>query len=324
MGLTLKNPIIIGSSGLTDKPEKIKDLETKGAGAVVLKSIFEEEIMAEAEHKIKSAEQDKYMYSQFSETFDYIDMHVKSKRIEEYIDLIKEAKNQVMIPVIASINCISSHEWTSFAKTIQDAGADALELNVFILPSDVTRKGEENEKLYFDIIEKVKKEISIPLSLKISPYFSGLANMVSRLSVSGVNGITFFNRFYSPDINIETMEVTAANVFSQPNEIYNTLRWVSLLSGKIKCDIAASTGISSGEDVIKQLLAGASAVQIASVVYNKGSEVISEMLNEIENWMERKKFNYIAQFKGKLSQENSDHPAAFERIQFMKYFSGIN
>ncbi|MBU1720188.1 MAG: diguanylate cyclase, partial [Bacteroidetes bacterium] len=161
-GLTLKNPVIVGSSGLTDSVEKIVELEKNGAGAVVIKSLFEEEIMAEAEYKMKKAEEDTYMYARFSESFDYIDMHVKSNRLEEYVSLVKKAKSSVMIPVIASVNCVSPYEWTSFAKRLQDAGADALELNVFVLPADEKRSGAENEKIYFEVVEKILKVISIP------------------------------------------------------------------------------------------------------------------------------------------------------------------
>ncbi len=323
LGLTLRSPIIIGSSGLTDSVEKIKELEKNGAGAVVLKSLFEEEIMMEIEDKIKRADEDKFMYSKYSESFDYIDMHVKGNRLDEYTTLIKEAKKEVLIPVIASVNCISSHEWTSFAKQIENAGADALELNIFVLPADINADAEQYQKVYFEIIEKIKKQISIPVAIKISPYFSNLGHVVNKLSKTGIEGIVMFNRFYSPDFDIDNLKMLSANMLSNPAEQHNTLRWIAIMSGNVDCDIAASTGIHDGEAVVKQILAGANAVQVVSAIYKHGPDYIVEMLKNVEDWMDKKGYNYIDQFKGKMSQTESEHPAAYERIQFMKYFSEI-
>lgn len=323
LGLILKNPIIIGSSGLTDSVEKIKELEKNGAGAVVIKSLFEEEIRMEIEDKIKQAEEDKFMYSRFSESFDYIDMHVKGNRLDDYTTLIKQAKKEVQIPVIASVNCISSHEWTSFAKQIENAGADALELNIFVLPADINISSEQYEKVYFEIIEKIKKQVNIPVAIKISQYFSNLGQTVNKLSQTGIKGIVMFNRFYSPDFDIENLEVHSASTYSNAAEQYNTLRWIALMSGNVKCDLAASTGIHDSDAVIKQILAGASAVQVVSAVYKHGPDYIVKMLKGLEDWMDKKGYNYIDQFKGKMNQKVSEHSAAFERIQFMKYFSEI-
>lgn len=319
MGLQLKNPIIIGSSGLTGTLEGIKKLEENGAGAVVLKSIFEEQIM----HEIKGAleSQDANIYP---EAFDYISNYAKDQSIGKYLSLIESVKRSCKIPIIASINCFSSNEWVSYAKKMQIAGADAIELNIFILPSDLNISGAQVEQKYFDIIEKVKAEITIPLSIKLSSYNAGLSNFIQRLSWTGnLNGMVFFNRFYSPDIDIDTMKVTSTNVFSSSEEVSLPLRWVALLSDKINVDIAASTGIHNGKAVIKQILAGAKAVQIASAIYKMGPEYIKTILNEMEDWMKANKFSSIEEFRGKMSQEKIQNPAAFERVQFMKYFSGI-
>jgi dihydroorotate dehydrogenase (fumarate) len=323
MGLTLRNPIVISSSGLTDSFVKIAELERNGAGAVVLKSLFEEQIILEAEHNFKEARKNHLMYAEYSETLDYIDVHITKKELDKYLDIIKQVKKDLIIPLIASINCVSEFEWTGFAKEIEKAGADALELNIFVMPFGFDSKCEETEKKYYNILRKVKQEISIPVAVKISPYVSNLGRVIMNLESEGANGIVLFNRFSSPDIDIEKVKVTVAELYSNPVEMNNSLRWVAILANRLKIDIAASTGIHDGKAVIKQLLAGASIVQIASALYKNGVKYIPEMLAYIETWMDKKGFNYIDQFRGKLSQEKSTRQDIYERIQFMKYFSEI-
>jgi dihydroorotate dehydrogenase (fumarate) len=321
LGLTLKNPIIIASSGLTDSVEKIAELEKQGAAAVVLKSLFEEEIIAEMDAKLKQMASTGFIYP---ETLDYYD-NIQNEEEEsalQYIKLIKDAKVSVKIPIISSINCVTSKNWTYFPRQIQEAGADALELNLFILPTDLSRTNTENEKIYFEIIQEVLKQVSIPVSIKISYYFSNLGSMVQRLSETGIKGIVMFNRFYSPDIDIDIINVSSGFILSSPSDIALSLRWVAIMADRVKCDIAASTGIHTGEDVIKQLLAGAKAVQVASTLYRNGSKQITNMLEELNGWMEQKKFKSIEDFRGKLAQKNIKNPAAYERIQFMKNFRG--
>ncbi len=319
MGLNLSNPIIVGSSGLTNSIENIKEIEQNGAAAVVLKSLFEEQINFQIS-KTMSQTEDNFSYP---EAMDYISNYTKQNDVDQYLKLIRDCKEQVSIPVIASINCVSSHEWTSFAKKIQDAGADALELNIFILPSDPKRNGAQNEEVYFDIVDKVKKQITIPLAIKISHYFSGFANTALKLSWTGISGMVLFNRFFSPDIDIDKLKITSTNVFSTPDELAMPLRWVAMLSTKLHCDIAASTGIHDGAAVVKQLLAGAKAVQISSVLYKKGFGQIKTMLDELTQWMDSKGFDKIQDFEGKMSIKEVENPAAFERVQFMKHFAGI-
>lgn len=319
LGLNLKNPIIIGSCGLTNSVPNLIEIEKKGAGAVVLKSIFEEQIMHEANRNIL-AQNDTFYYP---EAEDYISEYTKIHKLQEYLDLIKEAKKAISIPVIASINCTSTGEWTSFAKEIEKAGADALELNIFILPTDPDKTAEEYENNYFNILSDVKKNINIPVSIKTSLYFTSLAKTMVKLSWAGADSLVLFNRFYSPDIDIDKMTITSSNVFSKHEEIGLSLRWVALLSDKVKCDICATTGIHNGDGVVKQILAGAAAVQIVSAVYKKGFDVIPEMINEVENWMKSKSFESIDDFKGKMSFDKIDNPSAYMRIQFMKYFAGI-
>lgn len=323
LGLTLRNPIIIASSGLTDSFDKIAELERNGAGAVVLKSLFEEQIILEAEHNLSEAGKNSLIYDEFSETLDYIDVHIREKELGKYLDIIKQVKKNLTIPVIASVNCISDRGWTGFAKQIEKAGADALELNIFIMPFGFENDCDEREQKYFKILRKVKQEINIPVAVKISPYFTNLARVVLNLENEGAGGVVLFNRFTSPDIDIDNLKVTISDVYSSPVEMTNSLRWIAILANRVKMDIAASTGVHDGKAVIKQILAGASVVQVASSLYINGISHINEMLKYIESWMDKKGYNYIDQFKGKLSREKSSRPEVYERLQFMKYFSKI-
>jgi dihydroorotate dehydrogenase (fumarate) len=338
LGLSLKNPIIVGSSGLTSSLENLKNFEKMGAGAVVLKSIFEEQIKYEAGKLIKSddagikswqetfreiVDKNEYYYE---EAYEYLTGYAKDHTLNQYITLISEAKSNLHIPVIASINCSTTSGWQSFARRIQDAGADALELNVYILPSDFEKTGEENEQAYEYIIREVKKYVSIPVSLKTGFYFSGLARTLLHLSVTGIAGITLFNRPYNPDIDIDLLQVTASNMFSNDTEYSHTLRWVALLSGKLKCDIAASTGIHDHTAVIKQLLAGADAVHMVSVFYKNASghfAVLPHIIKGMETWMKQHNFEEISDFRGMLSSRNINNPASYERVQFLRLFSGV-
>jgi len=323
LGLLLSNPLIVGSSGLTDSADNILELEKAGAGAVVLKSLFEEQIMLEVDASLKEAYQNDMIYSAKSETLDYIDIHIRERTLSAYIELIKEVKNRAMIPVIASINCVSSAEWINFASQFEEAGADALELNIAILPSDETTGADKIEKVHFDIIEKVKSQVSIPVSVKMSSCFTNLALMVKKLSETGIEGIVMFNRFYTPDFDINNFTEKSSNTFSTPAEAGNIRRWMGIMSPKVDCDLAASSGIHSAEDLIKLLLAGARAVQVVSTIYKNSKDQIQKMLGGLNMWMDEKGYNTIEQFRGKMSQEVSSNPSAYERIQFMKYFSEI-
>ena len=319
MGLELRNPIIVGSSGLTNTVAKIKEIEKLGAGAVVLKSLFEEQINFQV-HKTVTQSDSLYAYP---EAEDYISNYTRDNSMTEYLDLIRNCKSAVEIPVVASINCVSSSEWISFAKKIQEAGADALELNIFILPSDPKRTSEQNEQVYFDIATAIVKEVTIPVALKISYYFSGMAKTALKLSWTGIKGMVLFNRFFSPDIDIDKFEVTTSHVFSTPEEIAISLRWVAMLSDRLHCDIAASTGVHDGSGVVKQLLAGAKAVQITSALYKNGTGVIPEMIKFVDDWMGKHGFKTTDAFIGKMSFKETENPAAYERVQFMKHFAGI-
>lgn len=315
-GLDLKNPIIVGSSNLTEKPEAIKKCEESGAAAVVLKSLFEEQIIFEVD-----SQRVNNMYSSYDLVEEYVSFYTKQNSIRNYLKLIENSKRAVKIPIIASINCVSSSEWTNFATEIEKAGADALELNMFIMPTDEDFTGKDIEKIYFDIIQKIISVIKIPITLKISSYFSGLANFIQKLSASDIKGIVLFNRFYSPDINLETEKIISSHIYSSPHENAQVLRWLGIMAHKVECDLAASTGVNNGFTIAKNLLAGAKATQIVSALYQNGIEYIQTMLNELEEFMQTKNYQTISDFQGKLSQKNIKKPMIYERAQFMKYFS---
>ena len=317
LGLRLKNPIVVASCGLTDSVKKIEYLESKGVAAVVLKLLFEEEIIIEMEEANHSMTNRPFV---FPETLDYMDSVGKKDLLQNYLDLIREAKSAVKIPIIASINCVTSQKWIYFAREIEDAGADALELNLFFLPSDKKRGEREIAEITNEVITKVKGRVSLPLSLKISPYQSNLMNYIESIDKKGINGIVLFNRSWSPDIDIHNFVITSGYVLTSPANMGNTLRWVSIASRRVNCDIAASTGIHDGEGLIKQLLAGATVVQVASTLYINGPSYLSEMLDVLHNWMMDNEFNSLDEIRGRMSQANSGNPASWERVQFMKHF----
>lgn len=314
IGLELNSPVIAGSCGLTADINKLQDMANNGAGAVILKSIFEEQINAEVSQAIGD--------TSYPEEADYIQNYIRANTIQQYIDLIKLAKSQLDIPVIASINCLRDGEWINFARELEKAGADALELNAFILPTDAFIESAAIEEQYFNIIRHVKTVVRIPIIMKIGRYFTNLPAFVSKLKALGADAVTIFNRFYEPDIDIERQTVISAPVFSMPADLRTTLRWTGILAGKDKLlQVSSSTGVHSGEAAVKLLLAGATTVQVCSALYEQGNGVIRSMNHFIQSWMEKKSFQCIEDFRGKLSYANIDNAARYERAQFMKYFS---
>jgi dihydroorotate dehydrogenase (fumarate) len=316
MGLKLANPLIAGSSGLTGTVKGLRDLQAGGFGAVVLKSIFEEEIAAEYERVTGEARRK----GMGLESYDYYDYEIRGDRVAAYVQLVKEAKGAVTIPVIASINCTWSHEWVSFAKEIEAAGADGLELNMYFLPSDLKRSSEEREAEYFRIVEKVLAQVRIPVALKISTSFSTLAQMIERLSRSGAAALVLFNRFYAIDFDIETLSVTGSHMLSSAEELAAPLRWLALMSRRVGCDLAASTGVHDGTGLIKCLLAGAKVAQSVSAAYRGGPACAAAMLTGLKAWMDRHGYKTLEDFRGRLSQAESEDPAVYERVQFMRHY----
>ncbi len=313
MGLKLRNPIIVSSSKLTSEIANIKKAADVGAGAIVLKSLFEEQLIADSNALM---DQDiKYFW--FPEAIEHINKHSRDYGLKQLLKLIKEAKDYTDIPIIASINCISSQEWPQFARTLEEAGADGLELNISIFPFDKYMGCAEISDTHVDILEKVRSYVSIPVSVKLGSYFTNVLQIAHRLNDAGADALVMFNRYYRPDINIETETIVRDNVLSSPQEVTKALRWVALLSPQLDCSIAAATGIHNAEGVIKQLLAGADATQICSTLFNHGISYIDTMLFDLEKWMKKHRYQSISEFKGKVANREGSS-AKFERMQFLK------
>lgn len=316
-GLELRSPLIVSSSGLTSTISRVKKIADFGAGAIVLKSLFEEQIQFEIGNMDTGGD--------YPEAADYLKTYARDNSIGKYLKLIKEAKQAVDIPVIASVNCYSANEWIDFTVQMEAAGADAIELNVYYLANDKKKDPRAYEDIYLQILENVKNKVKIPVIMKLGMHFSNLSWMVDQLSLRGAAGVVLFNRFYAPDINTDDLTMGSAEVLSSPADIRNSLRWVGILSSEIKSlDISASTGIHNGLGAVKQILAGASSVQVCSVLYRNGVEYLRDIHTEMKTWMEKKKYNSIAEFKGKMSYANLKDPAAYERAQFIRYFSKMH
>lgn len=316
-GLTLKSPIIVGACSLTGNLENIKEIAKRGAGAVVLKSIFEEEIINEFSSILEDAQN----RGTDDENLDYLDLKIKHQNVDTYLNLIKQAKNYVDIPIIASINCVSPYEWSFYAKKIEEAGADAIELNIFALPIDFEKTSQQIEEIYFKIISEIKKSTKIPITVKLSSYFTNLGKTIVDISKEGVAGLVFFNRFYNNDIDVHTKKVTTSEIFSRPSDYTLPMRWIAMTSGRVECSLAASTGIHTTETLLKMIFAGANAVQVVSTLYLNGYGTIEKMNNEIIDFMNKNNYEALSQIIGIASQRNIKNPVVYERFQFMKYFT---
>jgi dihydroorotate dehydrogenase (fumarate) len=313
MGLQLKNPLIVSSSKLTSKIGNIKKCAEQGAGAIVLKSLFEEQLLPDPQ---KLMDQDaKYFW--FPEAVEFIGAHSKEQGLKEYLALIQEAKGLSSVPILGSINCNTPREWPQFAVKLEEAGIDGLELNISITAFDAGLSSQDIEDRYVEIVTEVKKYVTVPLAVKIGPMFTNLISLVHRLKAAGADAVVIFNRFYRPDIDVENEKVIRDNILSGPEEMTQPLRWVSLLANRVDLDIAGNTGIHTAEGMIKHLLAGAAAVQICSTLYINGIKYIPTMLSGLEKWMVKHNYSAVSQFKGKLGRDDKN-VAAFERVQYMK------
>ena len=315
-GLKLRNPFIVSSSGLTSSIDRIKKLDNLGAGAIVLKSLFEEQILYESGRLAES--------SDYPEAYDYVKNYTRNNSVSEYLNLIREAKKSTHIPIIASINCVSAGEWLDFARKIEDAKADALEVNIFYLPNDKNRETKKYENLYYEILSKLKDLINIPVIFKIGAQFTNPTHFVNQLYYRKADAVVLFNRFYAPDIDLDDMSFTSADVLSSPSDLRNTFRWIGIISSEVeKIHISASTGVHSGEAAVKLLLAGAQTVQVCSVLYKNGLDYLTEMIDKLESWMLKKNYKTIDDFRGNMNYSNIPDPSVYERAQFMKYFSNL-
>lgn len=316
LGLKLASPLIVGSSGLTATPTGVREAAYAGAGAVVLKSLFEEDIAADSEDVLKDAQAKGLNLA----SYDYYDYELRGERLAEYAAFVAEAKRSVAVPVIASVNCTFSHEWAAFAAEVEKAGADALELNLFGLAADLERPSEVRERAFLSIVERVRAAVRIPLAVKIGQHYTALGRFIQQLAATGVQGIVLFNRPFTIDFDIERMALTAAGSLSAPGEASAPLRWIALMAGRVSADLGASTGVHDGAAVIKQLLAGAKVVEVVSALYRGGSGQLKAMLDALSAWMDRHGFAGIESFRGRLSRAASEDPAAFERVQYLKRY----
>ncbi|MGB2957997.1 MAG: dihydroorotate dehydrogenase-like protein [Bacteroidota bacterium] len=319
LGLNLKNPIVPSASPLSHTLDSMKRLEGAGAAAVVMYSLFEEQISHEA------AELDHYMQygaESFAEATSYFpEADEYNLGPEEYIDHIHEAKEALEIPVIGSLNGISTGGWISYAKKIEEAGADALELNVYHIPTDPQQNAGDVEQLYVDVLKAVRNSVKIPVAMKLSPFFSNMANMAHKLDEAGVDGLVLFNRFYQPDFDLAELEVTPNVILSTPQALRLPLRWIAILHGRIKANLAATSGVHTAQDVLKMLMAGADVTMMCSALLKHGPSHLTEVLEEVNKWMIDHEYVSVAQMKGSMSQKSVANPAAFERANYMKALS---
>ncbi len=316
LGMNLRTPLVPSASPLSDELDNIKRMEDEGASAVVLHSLFEEQMKSEQE-----ALQYQLMYGtdSFPESLTFFPK--PSEFVtgpEEYLRNIRKAKEAVRIPIIASLNGAALGGWIDYARNIQQAGADAVELNVYSIPTEMDRTSLEIEQTYIDIVKAVKSVVGIPVAIKLSPFFSNMANMAKRLDRAGVNGLVLFNRFYQPDVNLAEMEVQANINLSMPQDSRLPLRWLAILYGRIKADLAATSGIHSAQDVLKMLMVGADVTMLCSVLFNKGVKVIREIETEMCAWLSEHDYQSVRQLQGSMSQKNCADPAAFERAQYLR------
>ena len=319
LGLELKSPIIVGSCGLTADVDKMADMERAGAGAVVLKSVFEEQII----HDIKRNTHMVAPIDNYGDSYEYIAQHVADDSLNRHFQMIRDAKQRLTIPVIGSINCFSYENWITYASKFQEAGCDALELNMAILPYETSLSADDVERTFNQVITALKKSVSIPISIKVGTYFTDMAKQMQQLSWMGIQGVTMFNKSVQVDIDVEKEALCNASWLSTPGELYNTLRWVAILSKKMRCDISASTGVYSADDVVKCLLAGADTVQVVSCLYKNGIDTLRQLHDGLCQWMQKKGYDSVDQFRGKLAVQPNDNASVAMRTQFMKYFAEI-
>jgi dihydroorotate dehydrogenase (fumarate) len=316
MGMALKNPVVPSASPLSESLDNIRRMEDAGAAAVVMYSLFEEQITLESQqldHYLN------YGVESFAEALSYFpDMGTYKVGPDDYLNRIRRAKQAVGIPIIGSLNGVSTGGWIEYARQIEEAGADGLELNVYYIPTDLGMTGAEVEQLYLDILRDVKKTVSIPVAMKLSPYFSATANMAHRLAEAGTDALVLFNRFYQPDFDLENLEVVPRLVLSNAHELLLPMRWVAILYGRVPVDLAITSGVHTLEEVLKGVMAGAKVTMMASELLQNGMHRISQILEGMVQWMEEYEYESVTQMRGSMSQQNVAESAAFERANYMK------
>ncbi len=316
IGMKLRSPLVVSASHLGDSIENLKKIEDCGGAAVVLHSLFEEQLRLEAyeidHHLTHGTESYPEALSYFPEPQELL------IGPEVYLEHISKAKKSVKMPIIASLNGSTVGGWTKYAKKIEDAGADAIELNIYYIPTDMNLPGSEIEKTYIEILESVKSTVKIPVAVKLSPFFSNMANMAKRLVDAGADGLVLFNRFYQPDIDLEQLEVVPNVLLSTPMAMRLPLRWIAILYGRLNVSLAATSGIHSATDVIKMIMAGADVTMLCSVLMRHGIEQLSKIEQDMIQWMKEREYESVSQMKGSMSQKSCPDPSAFERAQYMR------
>lgn len=319
LGLKLKNPVVVAPTPLTEQLGNILRMEDAGAGAVVLHSLFEEQIAIESQHLDATLSAGT---ESFAESLSYFpDMNHYNLGTEGYLEIIRKAKQAVNIPIIASLNGVSTGGWIRYAKEMEQAGADALELNIFFVANDSNLSSEQVEEMYTSLVSHVRASVKIPVAVKLAPFFSAMANMGKRLDQAGADGLVLFNRFYQPDFDLETRDVKTTLSLSSPYELLLRIHWVATLYGQVKADLAVTGGVHSAQDVLKAMMAGAKVAMIASAILKNGIGHIEKVLADLRAWMEENEYESIRQMQGSMSRQNVADPGAFSRANYMKVLS---
>ncbi len=321
LGLNLKNPLVASAGPNSEDLSKIRQMEDAGIAAVVLHSLFEEQINRESEilDEALSAGEN------YAESISYFpDLAGIKMGPDEYLDHVRKVKQAVGVPVIASLNGVSKGGWISYASQMQEAGADALELNIYFVPGNPDQTGAQVEQQYVELVKSVKANLRIPVAVKLSPFFSSMANMARQLDQAGANGLVLFNRFYQPDFDLEALEVVPNLVLSTPYELLLRLHWVAILYGRVKADMAITGGVHSGTDVLKSMMAGAKVAMMTSALLKHGTGYVSLVRDEVTRWMEQHEYESIQQMQGSMSQRSVAEPAAFLRANYMKVLSSYS
>lgn len=316
MGLELNSPIVVSASTLSEETHRIVEMEEAGAGAIVLFSLFEEQIRAEQSNAASIRSATSNLFAEASDFFPNLDEYAAGT--EDYLEKIWAAKNSVDIPIIASLNGITPEGWIEYSRQIEQAGADGIEINIFFIPGDVHISSAEVEHRYLNIITEVRNTVKIPIAVKLNPYFSAMGNMALRMQKAGADALVLFNRFYQPDFDINQLRILSNLHYSDAAEIRLPLLWIAMLYGRVPVSLAATTGVQSANEVIKYLLAGADVAMTASALYKKGIGYLSKMNDDLVSWMGMMEFSSLKDFKGTLSQQHVSDPTAFERANYIK------
>jgi dihydroorotate dehydrogenase (fumarate) len=319
LGMKLRNPLVVSASPLCKDITNLRHMEDCGASAIVLHSLFEEQI------NIECNELDRFLWDNSDlgaeSTTIFPDLGQYNIGPDGYLEHIRIAKQTVSIPIIASLNGVSRGGWVSYAREMQQAGADAIELNVYFIPAEPGSSSDDIEKLYLDLVAEIRKTVTIPVAVKVGPYFSAFANMAQRLEAAGANAIVLFNRFYQPDFDLDSLEVKPIVTLSNSSELLLRLHWTAMLHGHIKADIAITGGVHTAEDVVKSMMAGAKVTMLASALLQNGVGYLRPLRNQLEAWLERREYESIEQMQGSMSQENVPNPKAFQRSNYMRVLS---